>query len=99
MYNTTELTQKEIDQLNYIYDNVQYDLFADGKVKYHGNLAYVSSHFGDSLNSHYMVISPNQPKDLQAFITDYLRDKGREMLLGRELLLEDFYIKRRAIYF
>lgn len=99
MHNTTELTQKEIDQLNYIYDNMQYDLVADGKIKYHGNLAYVSSHFGDSLKYHYMVISPNQPKDLQIFINDYLSYKEKERILGRELLLEDFYVKRRAIYF
>ncbi|MBQ8218434.1 MAG: hypothetical protein IJZ79_01455 [Bacilli bacterium] len=76
--------------LDYIYDHLMYDLIADG-IKYHGNVDYVSSHFGES-NYNEFSISEHQEKELSSFVKEYLDTKINEP----NLTIEEFY-NRKAI--
>lgn len=88
------LSEQELDQLNYIYDNINYDLVVDDTVKYHGTLSYISDHFGDTVSKNDLSISKNQPKDLQTFVDEYLRANNQ---CNGNLSIADFYSKRKAI--
>ena len=75
--------------LNYIYDHLMYDLIIDDVVKLHGDVDYVSSHFTDG-ETNKLVISPNQPAELQSFVNDYLKALEAEP----KLTIEDFYNRK-----
>lgn len=77
--------------LDYIYANLMYDLTVDDAVKLHGNIDYVSSHFADG-ETNKLVISQNQPKELQSFVNDYFEALKTEP----NLTVETFY-NRKAI--
>lgn len=66
--------------LEYILDNVFYDLVVDDVCNYHGNIEYISQHFADGITVK-MSISKKQPKDIQDFIDKYLIAKETNNLL------------------
>lgn len=74
--------------LDYILKNVQYDWTVDD-INYHGDIEYVSSHFGDSdINSNTVFkVSDDQPADLIGFINEYKKAKQ----LDESITIESFY--------
>ena len=75
--------------LEYIYDHLMYDLTIDDVVKLHGDIDYVSSHFTDGTTNK-LVISPNQPVELQSFVNKYFEALEAEP----NLTLEVFYNRK-----
>ena len=77
--------------LDYIYDNIMYDVIIDHRTKYHGPIDYISSHFGDG-NMNEVRISSKQPKELQEFVDSFFEAKKEDV----NLTLEQYY-KSKAI--
>lgn len=73
--------------LDYILDNLIYELVADDRIKYVGNLEYVSSHFGDCNTSNTLTIATSQKSELQGFVDSYF--KAQEF--DPNLTIEEFY--------
>jgi hypothetical protein len=78
--------------LQYIHDNLLYDLVIDGCIKYHGNVDYVTSHLNDG-TSNTMDISDRQSPKLMEFVKNYKKAKKK----NPSLTVEQFYNQRRAI--
>ena len=56
--------------LQFIHDNLSYDLLIDNNIKYHGNVDYISSHIADGCTST-VTISDNQIPELKDFVKNY----------------------------
>lgn len=76
--------------LDYLLDHILYDVTIDGS-NYHGNIEYVSSHFGDGLSQDFRI-SKFQESLIQPLVDEYFKVKEIEP----DLKLEDFY-NRKAI--
>lgn len=74
----------------YLLDHIMYDVTIDG-FNYHGNVDYVSSHFGDGESKDFRISKFQEPI-IQPFIDEYFKVKETEP----DLKLEDFY-SRKAI--
>lgn len=77
--------------LDYILENLMYDLVIDETVNLHGNIDYVSSHFADG-NTNKFSVSKSQPKELQSFVNEYFE----VLKIEPNLTIETFY-NRKAI--
>ena len=72
--------------LQYIHDNLLYDLIIDGQIKYHGNVDYVTSHLNDGA-SNTMDISDQQSPELMEIVKNYKKAKKK----NPSLTVEQFY--------
>ena len=60
--------------LDFIYENICYDLTLDNGIVYHGNYQYVTDHLRNGIATS-LIISDNQPKSLEEFVTNYKKHK------------------------
>ena len=83
-----KLLKEDINMtLEYILNNVMYDLTFENGTILHGNLDYVSQHFGDDIIQS-NIISQNQPTELQSFIQDLF---NYNKLNNTNISITDFY--------
>ena len=72
--------------LEYILNNLQYDLIIDGNTKFHGNIDYVTEHIADG-RTNTLKISDNQPSDILDFVRQFKKAQEKDPSLS----IEKFY--------
>lgn len=78
--------------IEYLLENVIYDMVIDNSITYHGTIDYISDHMADG-NVTSLNISANQIPILQKFTNDFLNEKR----VDDSITLESFYNNRKAI--
>lgn len=78
--------------LDYLLDNLAYDMVVDNAIKFHGTIEYVSQHVADGDSVTKMQISKNQSIKLQKFVNEYFEAIKSEP----DLSISAFY-ERKAI--
>lgn len=78
--------------IEYLLENVIYDMTIDNNINYHGTIDYISDHMADG-NITSLNISTTQIPRLQKFIEDFLNEKK----VDNTITLESFYNNRKAI--
>ena len=72
--------------LDYILDNMNYNMVVDNKIRYFGNIQYVSDHMADGKVTS-LDISERQPANLKPFITNFLQARKS----NPELTIQEYY--------
>lgn len=76
--------------LNYLLENLAYDLIVDSSITFHGSIEYVTQHVADGDISSELQISKTQSSKLQKFVNEYFEARKLEP----ELSISNFYIRK-----
>lgn len=74
--------------LDEVLSTVEYDLIVDDTYTYHGNIDYVSDHFGVGTNNK-LYISHTQPESIKKFMDRYFKASKLESFANYSI--SDFY--------
>lgn len=74
--------------LNYLLENLAYDLIVDNSITFHGEIDYVTQHVADGEISE-LQISKTQSAKLQKFVNEYFEARKVEP----ELSISNFYTR------